>query len=50
MTVKNALEILDGYISKKTELKIGLVEKFSSWNAGDDCTKTSKRVGRFSRN
>lgn len=35
MTVKNAIEILDGYCKQKIELKNGLKDPTKSWNDAD---------------
>ena len=39
MTLKNALDILDGYTRTKTEVKIGLEDPTKSWNEKDDLSK-----------
>lgn len=36
MTVKKALEILDGYYKQKLSLKKGLEDPTKSWNTGHD--------------
>jgi len=36
MTVKNALEILDGYYKQKKDLKEGIKDPTKSWNIGHD--------------
>ena len=36
MTVKKALEILDGYCEQKTKLKNGLKDPKKSWNTEKD--------------
>ncbi len=36
MTVKNAIEILDGYCLEKVNLRKGLIDPTKSWNIGHD--------------
>lgn len=43
MTVKNALEILDGYVRIKTQVKNGIRESSKPWNAEGDLAKKNCR-------
>jgi hypothetical protein len=36
MTIKNALEILEGYCEQKIKLKEGMKDPTKSWNCGHD--------------
>jgi hypothetical protein len=44
MTIKNALEILEGYCEEKIKLKNGLVDPSKSWNSKQDLVSQVARM------